>query len=387
MSSQAQQQKIAFANTLRGFAALSVLFFHYFYVFWVLPKGVSSLINAPELRLPAPSFVKWIQFDPIFSWGPFGVGLFFLISGFVMPFSLRKATMAGFLGNRILRILPTYMVGFSLTLCALLISCLYFGQEWPHYIENIVPHYFPGIRDVLNVPTIDGIIWTLDIEMKFYLVCALCIAWFRRMSKAVFTLPFGLFLISIVAWSWLGKNAAWFDLTTVTYYYAAVSIIIASQFIVYMFIGTTFHYLHQELLSVRAAIIVILALLIIFITMQYIGPDSKGQNLVMNYVWALSLFSFAYAFPRFFSGNWITDFFANISYPLYEVHGICGYVALRIMLEMEIRSYIALPTATVGAIALAFCIHWAIERPFHELAKSVSRRSTAYINGLSVTPI
>jgi peptidoglycan/LPS O-acetylase OafA/YrhL len=86
-------QRIAFANTLRGIAALTVVINHYFGVFWLSRDVIERMINAPLLPLEAvatPEVVLWISTMPYFNWGAFGVALFFLISGFVIPFSLRK---------------------------------------------------------------------------------------------------------------------------------------------------------------------------------------------------------------------------------------------------------------------------------------------------------
>lgn len=54
-------------------------------------------------------------------------------------------------------------------------------------------HYIPGIRDVMWSRGIDGIVWTLEIEMKFYLVCSALIVWFREQSLKVFFAPIGFF--------------------------------------------------------------------------------------------------------------------------------------------------------------------------------------------------
>ncbi|MFC7436504.1 acyltransferase family protein [Hydrogenophaga bisanensis] len=117
--------RIDFANTLRGFAALAVVISHYYGVFWTNRAAVEAIANAPALPLEThaiPDYISWLHLFPIFNWGAFGVALFFIISGFVIPFSLQKMSWIGFSIGRILRIMPTYFVGFSVTLLAILVS-------------------------------------------------------------------------------------------------------------------------------------------------------------------------------------------------------------------------------------------------------------------------
>lgn len=132
--------RVDFANTLRGFAALAVLINHYYGVFWLNRAAAATLTNAPALPLDAiatPHLIQWLNALPIFGWGPYGVALFFIISGFVIPFSLQKMSCLGFLVNRFFRIVPTYVIGFSITLVAIFFSTRYFSREWPYtFLEN-----------------------------------------------------------------------------------------------------------------------------------------------------------------------------------------------------------------------------------------------------------
>jgi peptidoglycan/LPS O-acetylase OafA/YrhL len=98
--------KIEFVNTLRGLAALFVVISHYLSTFWYKRDSVSHLINAPLLSPEThatPIYVIWLNLFPLFDWGSYGVGLFFIISGFVIPFSLQRTNSVGFCVNRLFR--------------------------------------------------------------------------------------------------------------------------------------------------------------------------------------------------------------------------------------------------------------------------------------------
>jgi peptidoglycan/LPS O-acetylase OafA/YrhL len=90
-----ENTKVDFANTLRGFAALSVLVSHYYGLFWQNRAAVSGFTTAPTLAVDmyaTPHWISWLNAIPIFNWGSYGVALFFIISGFVIPFSLQKTS-------------------------------------------------------------------------------------------------------------------------------------------------------------------------------------------------------------------------------------------------------------------------------------------------------
>lgn len=363
-----QGNRIDFVNTLRGFAALAVVIAHYTGNFWSMRTAVASLTNAPELPSETyawPSYLVWLHVFPLFNWGAFGVAIFFIISGFVIPLSLQKMTFHGFLLSRIIRIIPTYIIGFTITLTAILISSKYFSVEWPFNNKEILIHYIPGIRDLLYSRSIDGIIWTLEIEMKFYLICAILISVFRKHSIKVFITPLILFLFALyinkVAPEWINSNISAFHL--------AMAYMFFSQYIIYMFIGTMFYYMYCGYINANKAYLGIGILFTLFCILWWAGPYSASINVAWSYAFALLVFAFAYAHPKLFKSNRFFDFFANISYPLYIIHGVAGYVALRILLEMGFKAWVSLLIVTFSIIFSSWLIHILIESPSQRAGK------------------
>lgn len=132
---------------------------------------------------------KFIPGSFRFDIGGYGVDIFFVISGYIM-YAICKArspTPAAFMKNRILRIVPLYWVltifaafvstsnGVSVSFdidFAALIKSLLFIPEWHHkYTEQVAPVLLVG--------------WTLNLEMAFYLVFAVSLAFPRRIGIAL----------------------------------------------------------------------------------------------------------------------------------------------------------------------------------------------------------
>lgn len=363
-------KKIEFANTLRGIAAISVLIAHYFGVFWTSPPTVAALTNAPMLtfqEMPIPSYISVIQLVNYFNfnYGAFGVGLFFLVSGFVIPISLERKGMLDFVVNRVLRIFPTYFVGFGVTLLALLLSCYYFDARWLYTRDEVFIHFIPGLRDLFWSRSIDGIVWTLEVELKFYIICAVCIVLFRRGSLWVFLLPaivaaFGLYAAAVLPQ--YGQTNAWLYIKLLTFIYPA-------KFIVFMFVGVALYYYHSSKMSLLQASVTVLICFGLFLVMWRNGPEANTASLVYSYAMALVFFVIAMIWPTLFHANRITDFLANISYPLYVIHGVMGYVMLRILMDLYVAPLVALALVVVLALSISWGIHTCVERPSQRLAK------------------
>jgi peptidoglycan/LPS O-acetylase OafA/YrhL len=100
------------------------------------------------------------------TYGYLGVPLFFLISGFVIVWSAAGRTPGQFLRSRFLRLYPMFWLGVAITLFA-----CWLADFRPEVLNirvilanlTLVPAYF-------DVPFIDGVYWTLAIELKFYLI-------------------------------------------------------------------------------------------------------------------------------------------------------------------------------------------------------------------------
>lgn len=105
---------------------------------------------------------------PIFSMGWVGVDIFFVISGFVIALSAEGRSVRSFIQSRILRLYPVIVIA---TIIAFLVSVAYAE-------EKLSALLILGLKQLLLVPKgpwLDGVFWTLIVEIAFYSAIALII--------------------------------------------------------------------------------------------------------------------------------------------------------------------------------------------------------------------
>ncbi|MEU4571481.1 acyltransferase family protein [Nonomuraea sp. ATR24] len=157
--------RLGWLDALRGLAALVVVYEH----------ALNPLY--PELRGVT---------GPWFDAGWYGVIVFFLVSGYVIPASLeRRGSVAGFWIGRGFRLYPLWAV----VVCAALLLVVT-GIDGIHVYLTDNPvtatlAHLTMLQDLLNAPNVVNVLWTLSYEMAFYLlVTALFVArWHRRSAE------------------------------------------------------------------------------------------------------------------------------------------------------------------------------------------------------------
>jgi len=122
------------------------------------------------------------------------VKAFFVVSGFLIFMSFeRSASIYSYAGNRFRRIYPAYVT--IVMLCALGLVFVstksvadYFSVAWLKYvISNLLFLNFlqlapPGVFEANIDHAVNGSLWTLKIEVMFYLMVPVFIYFFRRFS-------------------------------------------------------------------------------------------------------------------------------------------------------------------------------------------------------------
>lgn len=368
------QQRINFANYLRGMACCFVVIAHMITVF-ISPAVASRLTNMPPYNGVLPT-----QIIPIYSvginWAEIGVALFFLISGFVIPLSLQKYESCQFLVARFFRIVPTYVIGLSITIIALVIGGWYFGTHFLYSMWTVFTNY-ALISDVAYTISIDAVAWTLMTELKFYLLCAIMITWIKNTAyqKIVLTCV-GLF---VLMWIFLDGLIS-LPLSGVYIFNIPI--------LTFMFIGTMLYFYFSNKIKLVEMIGTVSMLSILFILGVVRGPafSEAPMAYIIPYFEALGLFLICMLYSKhgltIIPQNFITmktesllSFFADISYPLYIVHGVTNYVFMRILLDRGFSPFMVIGIAVLDSIILAFLLHVFVEVPTNEYGKRLAKKT------------
>lgn len=138
-------------DLVRFAAALMVLLFHLGYSTWQQRSGAYHLSGGLY------SIPEGLQFW--FGW--VGVQIFFVISGFVIANSASNSSPVRFLKGRILRLYPAAWVCATITLAVTLLYGVYSA-------EQALPRYLASITLFPRGPWIEGVYWTLAVEIIFY---------------------------------------------------------------------------------------------------------------------------------------------------------------------------------------------------------------------------
>ncbi len=385
---QDTRSKLEFANSLRGVAATSVVVTHLLDAFWVSQPLVVSLTGMPALSIEQPWFTHAVGAIPL-NFASFGVGLFFVISGFVIPFSLERYDARAFLVGRLLRIYPTYWVGFSITVAAVVLGTTLDGGQPPFTAGQAALHYFPPLRALLYSKQIDGIIWTLEIELFFYLLCAAVARAIGRGRLWVGLLPFAIFAAWAPAYAFAAHPPAGLEKIAGRIEFVAVYL----PFVIFMFTGVALNYRQRGLIGRRLAGAWIVACVSLFLAAwatRYLGagwrPLLEGAIEPVGYLTALALFLVAMAGQKFFAVHPAFRFVADISYPLYVVHGVAGYAALQLLAKRGVEPNLALGLTLAGVFGAAWLIHRYVEEPTHQFGQSLARGIAARDRARAAAP-
>jgi peptidoglycan/LPS O-acetylase OafA/YrhL len=161
--------RLAWLDALRGFAALCVVFDHGSTL--VLQSTRDFLYHALDL-------------------GQYGVFVFFLVSGYIVPASLeRKGSTRAFWISRGFRLYPMYLL--ALVLSALLYVTGYGtirGAE--HDPATAVASWALMLPNLLTGPNVPNVVWTLSYEMVFYLLLAALFSWRVHRHSGVYATGF-----------------------------------------------------------------------------------------------------------------------------------------------------------------------------------------------------
>ncbi|MFF3893817.1 acyltransferase family protein [Streptomyces sp. NPDC001812] len=178
--STAGPSRLGWLDALRGIAALVVVFDHSSYTFMA------------DFRR---------ELMPQFNTSRYGIMVFFLVSGYIIPASLeRRGCVRTFWIGRIFRVYPLWAAVVTVLLALNLLGIAEvrdFGQQ---SAATVVVAHATMLQELLGTPSLLLVLWTLSYEMAFYLlVVALFTARLHQQSAAVAVVLAVLAAVSVTA--------------------------------------------------------------------------------------------------------------------------------------------------------------------------------------------
>jgi peptidoglycan/LPS O-acetylase OafA/YrhL len=178
------QERIPGVDALRGLAALAVCWFH-------VTIGTANLNNGI------------IRSSGTYGW--LGVELFFVISGFIIPYSLQRSgyklkNYPVFLLKRITRLDPPYLASIVLVIAVTFLFTLtphYSGAKFAIDPVGLLLH-LGYLNVIFHYPWLTSVYWTLAIEFQYYLLVGLIFSLISNKHRVVRLLTFGLLGLTAV---------------------------------------------------------------------------------------------------------------------------------------------------------------------------------------------
>lgn len=314
---------------------------------------VMVIHSMARLGIPVPGGLKWLEWFP-------GVPIFFVISGYLVSASFeRQDNIARYLKNRFLRIYPGLWVCIGLTV----IVTTVLGYKRAHLLDFVwLPAqllgfiYTPGFLKHFGVGTYNGSLWTIPIELQFYLVLPLVYFARKRFRNRELAVPLllGTFIaITLI----LGYALPGFNTQQETRVDKVIRYTFVSSFYLFL-LGV----LLQRLKAFQSKLIAGKALywLAGYVLLMLVLPEHLSPALmVLSYlVLGITAVSVAYTVPT--AGEHILHG-QDISYGVYIYHGLV--INLLVEFKMATGLYeigiIVISTLVLGTLSWKL-----VEQPF-----------------------
>lgn len=348
----ASQSRIRFKllDGLRLLAALAVVSYH-FLGYEHMKWGVSNVEAFPHLSKLA-------------AYGALGVQLFFIVSGFVILMSSWGRSIPQFVASRVSRLFPAYWAGVIAT--SVLFVFVTSGD-----IKNISLSDFlvnlTMFQSAVGVENVDGVYWTLWIELLFYLV----IGFFMSRNPSRVKLMAFIFLWPVVgAIAERGK----FELFT---------ILLSPQYAPLFAGGMALYLIHAYGHSLVHWLLVIFNMVLAaqqtvagFFTRSMISDTKQELSPTVCVIVIISMFILVALFTvspiRGWGPNWLT-YAGALTYPLYLLHEHWGWWIIS-WASPAYGHWVALFMALAFAILCAILIERFVERRLHPVIMDHVRR-------------
>ncbi len=355
--------RISALDGLRGLAACAVMLAHF---------------SAPPVFPPTFKVTSLMAFWS--TYGQFGVEVFFMISGFVIPLSLKGKSLRTFIVARFVRLYPIFWVciGFSCLVRGLLLPDQQtFSMARILANATMIPNQFMGIDSY-----IEGSYWTLEMELYFYAACGFC--WFAFRHNPILGVLAGISLLNVVI-DWTDaitriadcprllqalamRGYGWLFVQYAHLFLIGVASSMRGRLgnarylalLAYATAVGVYHNRFSKTDDTTNAVMVIAMEMLFLATISIPGPLSATAK---SAHWVASLAAVPLAFVQRALGNPLMLFLGRISYPLYLIHQGIGAAVIGRVRESGPPAYFGIFIASCLSIAAASLLTLYVDEP------------------------
>jgi peptidoglycan/LPS O-acetylase OafA/YrhL len=348
-------QRYANIDGLRAIAALGVMIEH---LFGDLIRQTSP--GAGPMRMVADTVVHHV------SLGRFGVALFFLISGFVVPFSIGgERPLVHFAISRLFRLYPAFWLAL-----AVLATTAWLAAE-PPGMATVLANMTMAPA-LFGQPWLSSIHWTLFVEMVFYVLVALLFSVGRLRSVGALS-ALGLALVA----------ATVLPVQLRIHGAAHLPVQYLGMHLSFLFLGLLLRLWLVE--RVPSAAVAALALALAQLAAVLSVSDfslARGDNFIMEgrtpilaaYLFALAAFLAAVRFGR--PRSLVLARIGLISYSMYLFHGsVYAAVYRALPLTGQIGDVAVMLACVALTLLVSLLVYRMVERPMMMFGRTIALRS------------
>lgn len=293
-----------------------------------------------------------VHLDTVY--GFYAVELFFMISGFVIYFTLeRTASWKDFAFSRVSRLYPAYWT--ALTLMVVLESGAFGQRFWVGgYVVNLTM-----LQEFVGFSNLDNVFWSLTVELAFYTIMGLLFATGLLTS------------IEPVAAIWLALACLW----SVVEQYLGIPVPVAvSRLLIFQnvpfFVGGIAFYLIARKGRTPARLALLLSALAAAVVIDGLRDadavavgwaDIQTRLSVAAILFGTFALAVTGRLRRLVSP--VPLWLGTISYSLYLSHHNLGYSALFRLHGIGMPIWVSFLVTIVAALVLATALTYAVERP------------------------
>jgi len=321
-------KKVTSIQMLRGIAASMVCLFHF-------------TNGSPQYMAALPTVQK------ISKLGEYGVQVFFVISGFVLPFALYHtryhiSLFGKFLLRRVVRIDPPFLASIAIVIILGYISTLSPYYRGPGFSVNGIDVllHLGYLNSFFGRPWLSPVYWTLAIEFQFYILLGLLFGLFAGSSNTIRAIIVIIFLALALL---IPKNNLIFPH--------------APLFLMGIF---TFFYL-EKMIDARMLLVSVL----IFAVVGAFSYDWIASTLGVLTVVAIIFWNVP---------SKVILFLGTISYSLYLLHASFGVRIINLVEGRTENTYVrlaAIPVAFVFSVIVSWIFYIVIEKRSMEWSKKI----------------